>query len=87
LNGELNQIELDDEPLEGGRRGWPMILSNLKTLLETGRPQPEFDLMEDAKTALEESKQAAKDASGKGVGRGDLELLVGEVLFAGSESV
>ena len=24
--------------LEGGRRGWPMILSGLKTLLETGRP-------------------------------------------------
>ncbi len=24
--------------LEGGRRGWPMILSGLKSLLETGRP-------------------------------------------------
>ena len=24
--------------LEGGRRGWPMILSGLKTLLETGEP-------------------------------------------------
>jgi uncharacterized protein YndB with AHSA1/START domain len=24
--------------LEGGRRGWPMILSGLKTLLETGKP-------------------------------------------------
>jgi uncharacterized protein YndB with AHSA1/START domain len=24
--------------LEGGRKGWPMILSGLKTLLETGRP-------------------------------------------------
>jgi uncharacterized protein YndB with AHSA1/START domain len=24
--------------LEGGRRGWPMILSGLKTLLETGSP-------------------------------------------------
>jgi uncharacterized protein YndB with AHSA1/START domain len=24
--------------LEGGRRGWPMILSGLKTLLETSRP-------------------------------------------------
>jgi uncharacterized protein YndB with AHSA1/START domain len=24
--------------LEGGRRGWPMILSGLKTLLETGAP-------------------------------------------------
>jgi len=26
--------------LEGGRRGWPMILSGLKSLLETGRPLP-----------------------------------------------
>ncbi len=24
--------------LDGGRRGWPMILSGLKSLLETGRP-------------------------------------------------
>jgi uncharacterized protein YndB with AHSA1/START domain len=24
--------------LEGGRKGWPMILSGLKSLLETGRP-------------------------------------------------
>ena len=26
--------------LEGGRRGWPMILSGLKSLLETGKPLP-----------------------------------------------
>jgi len=26
--------------LEGGRRGWPMILSGLKSLLETGAPLP-----------------------------------------------
>jgi hypothetical protein len=26
--------------LEGGRKGWPMILSGLKSLLETGRPLP-----------------------------------------------
>jgi len=29
--------------LEGGRRGWPIILSGLKSLLETGRV-PEIDL-------------------------------------------
>ena len=29
---------------EGGRRGWPIILSGLKTLLETGRPLPQFEL-------------------------------------------
>jgi uncharacterized protein YndB with AHSA1/START domain len=26
--------------LEGGRKGWPMILSGLKSLLETGKPLP-----------------------------------------------
>lgn len=26
--------------LEGGRNGWPMILSGLKSLLETGKPLP-----------------------------------------------
>lgn len=26
--------------LDGGRRGWPMILSGLKSLLETGKPLP-----------------------------------------------
>jgi uncharacterized protein YndB with AHSA1/START domain len=39
----LTMTEIHDEPveekyLEGGRQGWPMILSGLKTLLETGRP-------------------------------------------------
>jgi uncharacterized protein YndB with AHSA1/START domain len=34
----------DKRLLEGGRRGWPAILSGLKTLLETGRPFPSFDL-------------------------------------------
>ena len=39
----LTMIEAHPTPipaylLEGGRRGWPMILSGLKSLLETGRP-------------------------------------------------
>lgn len=39
----LTMREIHDEPveekyLEGGRQGWPMILSALKTLLETGHP-------------------------------------------------
>src|SRR4030081_896183 len=29
---------LDDDILEGGRQGWPAILSSLKSLLETGEP-------------------------------------------------
>jgi uncharacterized protein YndB with AHSA1/START domain len=33
----------DERLLEGGRRGWPAILGNFKTLVETGRPFPAFD--------------------------------------------
>lgn len=37
--------ELPDERLlEGGRRGWPAILSGLKTLVESGNPLPPFDM-------------------------------------------
>ena len=34
---------IDDKLLEGGRRGWPVILSGLKSLLETGRPLPKLE--------------------------------------------
>lgn len=40
---ESHQWEVDEKLLEGGRRGWPIILSGLKTLLETGRPLPKLD--------------------------------------------
>jgi len=33
----------DERLLEGGRRGWPAILSGLKTLVETDKPMPKFD--------------------------------------------
>jgi uncharacterized protein YndB with AHSA1/START domain len=29
---------IDEKYLEGGRQGWPVILSGLKSLLETGKP-------------------------------------------------
>lgn len=45
---EAHQIELDEKMLEGGRRGWPVILNNLKTLLETGLPMPQFNFMPNA---------------------------------------
>ena len=57
---ESHQIELDDKMLEGGRRGWPVILNNLKTLLETGQPMPPFDFMSDAKQSLDEMKGTEK---------------------------
>lgn len=34
---------IEEKYLEGGRRVWPVILSGLKSLLETGHPLPEFD--------------------------------------------
>jgi uncharacterized protein YndB with AHSA1/START domain len=36
--------EVEEQRLEGGRRGWPVILSSLKSLLETGRALPQFNL-------------------------------------------
>jgi uncharacterized protein YndB with AHSA1/START domain len=41
---ESHQEPIEEKNLEGGRRGWPVILSGLKTLLETGHPMPKFDM-------------------------------------------
>jgi uncharacterized protein YndB with AHSA1/START domain len=35
---ELHPTPIPAALLEGGRKGWPMILSGLKSLLETGKP-------------------------------------------------
>jgi uncharacterized protein YndB with AHSA1/START domain len=35
---EAHDRPLSDDILEGGRQGWPAILSSLKSLLETGHP-------------------------------------------------
>ena len=35
---EAHDREISDDILEGGRRGWPAILSSLKSVLETGEP-------------------------------------------------
>lgn len=37
---ESHDESLPEKYKEGGRRGWPVILCGLKTLLETGRPMP-----------------------------------------------
>jgi len=39
---ESHRWAIGEKLLEGGRRGWPVILSGLKTLLETGQPLPKF---------------------------------------------
>ncbi len=41
---EFHPEGIDEKYVEGGRKGWPIILSGLKTLLETGRPMPKFEL-------------------------------------------
>jgi uncharacterized protein YndB with AHSA1/START domain len=43
---EFHPEGIDPKYVEGGRRGWPVVLSGLKTLLETGRPLPKFELAE-----------------------------------------
>ena len=35
---EAHDRPLSDDILEGGRQGWPAILSSLKSVLETGKP-------------------------------------------------
>ena len=55
---ESHPEPIDEKYLEGGRSGWPFILSGLKSLLETGRPLPEIDPMS---IAPPEVQKAMKD--------------------------
>lgn len=57
---EAYRIKMDDKLLEGGRRGWPVILSGLKSLLETGKPLPKFDFMGGSRKVIEQMKRSAK---------------------------
>ena len=41
---EFHHPSIDEKYKQGGRTGWPIILSGLKSLLETGRPLPAFQL-------------------------------------------
>lgn len=61
---EAHQIELDERMLEGGRRGWPVILNNLKTLLETGSPMPPFQFM--TADDMKRMQEAAAEMAAKG---------------------
>jgi uncharacterized protein YndB with AHSA1/START domain len=40
---EEHPTPIEEKYLEGGRQGWPLILSGLKTLVETGKPLPKFE--------------------------------------------
>jgi uncharacterized protein YndB with AHSA1/START domain len=52
---EAHQWDVPDEILAGGRMGWPLILSSLKSLLETGKSivvklEPPKDMLEAVRT-------------------------------------
>ncbi len=56
---ESHSWEIPDAILAGGRSGWPAILSNLKSVLETGKPMtikmgPPPEMIEAVKRALAE---------------------------------
>ncbi|HEX2852304.1 MAG TPA: SRPBCC family protein [Opitutaceae bacterium] len=41
---EFHPTPIDAKYLESGRRTWPVVFSSLKSLLETGRSLPPFDM-------------------------------------------
>ncbi len=58
---EAHQWDVPDEILAGGRQGWPLILSSLKSLLEAGKPI--VVKMEPPKEMLEAMRQAMPPTS------------------------
>jgi uncharacterized protein YndB with AHSA1/START domain len=55
---ESHQWDVPDDILAGGRMGWPLILSSLKSLVETGKPivvkmEPPKDMLEAVKRATD----------------------------------
>src|SRR5262249_31004795 len=54
---EAYQWDVPDDILAGGRMGWPLILSSLKSLIETGKPI--VGKIEPPKEMLEAVKRAA----------------------------
>jgi uncharacterized protein YndB with AHSA1/START domain len=66
---EAHQWDVPDAILAGGRQGWPLILSSLKSLLETGKPVEVSMKMGPPKEMLEAVKEACatkpwRDAGG-----------------------
>jgi len=54
---ESHQWDVPDEILSGGRMGWPLILSSLKSFLETGKPivvkvEPPKEMLEAVRRAV-----------------------------------
>jgi uncharacterized protein YndB with AHSA1/START domain len=58
---EAYSWDVPDDLLAGGRMGWPLILSSLKSLLETGKPivvklEPPKEMIEAVKRAVGEKE-------------------------------
>jgi len=54
---ESHQWDVPDAILSGGRMGWPLVLSSLKSLIETGKPlvvklEPPKEMLEAVKRAV-----------------------------------
>ena len=67
---EAHQWDVPDAILAGGRQGWPLILSSLKSLLETGKPISVSVKVGPPKEMLEAIKEACarkpwRDAVGR----------------------
>jgi len=55
---EAHQWDVPDAILAGGRQGWPLVLSSLKSLLETGKPIVVSVKMGPPKEMIEAIKEA-----------------------------
>jgi uncharacterized protein YndB with AHSA1/START domain len=67
---EAHQWEVPDAILAGGRQGWPLILSSLKSVLETGKPIEISVKMGPPKEMLEAIKQACVTKPWRDAGAG-----------------
>jgi uncharacterized protein YndB with AHSA1/START domain len=67
---EAHQWDIPDAILAGGRQGWPLILSSLKSVLETGKPIEISVKMGPPKEMLEAIKQACVTKPWRDAGAG-----------------
>jgi uncharacterized protein YndB with AHSA1/START domain len=67
---EAHQWDVPDAILAGGRQGWPLILSSLKSVLETGKPIEISVKMGPPKEMLEAIRQACVTKPWRDAGAG-----------------
>jgi hypothetical protein len=67
---EAHQWDVPDAILAGGRQGWPLILSSLKSVLETGKPIEISVKIGPPKEMLEAVKEACATKPWRAAGAG-----------------